>query len=50
MNLRGQVVGVIVATVSKHGKADAIGFAIPGNKAVSVARKLISFGHIELGG
>jgi S1-C subfamily serine protease len=50
LNLHGEVVGVVVGIVSKHDKANAVGFAIPGNTAVSVARKLISCGRIEPGG
>lgn len=48
-NLRGQVIGVNNMIASQSGGFEGIGFAIPSNLAVHVARQLIEKGKVERG-
>ncbi len=45
MNLRGEVVGINTAIASSSGGSEGIGFTIPVNMAVMVARQLVSKGR-----
>ena len=47
LTLRGEVVGVNTAIASQTGGFEGIGFAIPSNMAVSVAKALIAHGKVE---
>ncbi len=47
LNLRGEVIGVNAAIASQTGGFEGIGFAIPSNMAVSVAKALIAHGKVE---
>jgi serine protease Do len=47
LNLRGEVIGVNAAIASQSGGFEGIGFAIPSNMAVSVAKALIAHGKVE---
>lgn len=47
LTLRGEVIGVNAAIASQTGGFEGIGFAIPSNMAVSVARALIAHGKVE---
>jgi serine protease Do len=47
LNLRGEVIGVNAAIASQTGSFEGIGFAIPSNMAVSVAKALIAHGKVE---
>lgn len=49
LNLRGEVVGVNAAIVSESGGFEGIGFAIPSNMALHIARMLITKGKVERG-
>jgi serine protease Do len=49
LNLDGQVVGVNAAIASESGGFEGIGFAIPSNMAVHVARALIADGKVTRG-
>lgn len=49
LNLHGQVVGVNAAIASQSGGSEGIGFAIPSNMAIHVARQLIGRGKVERG-
>jgi serine protease Do len=49
LNLSGQVVGVNAAIASESGGFEGIGFAIPSNMAVHVARALIDHGKVIRG-
>jgi serine protease Do len=49
LNLRGEVVGVNAAIVSQSGGFEGIGFAIPSNMAIYIARQLIGHGRVERG-
>ena len=49
LNLRGEVIGVNAAIVSQSGGFEGIGFAIPGNMAIHIARQLIAHGKVERG-
>lgn len=49
LNLQGQVIGVNAAIVSQSGGFEGIGFAIPSNIAVYIARQLITNGKVERG-
>jgi serine protease Do len=46
LNLRGEVVGINTAIASSSGGNDGIGFSIPINMAMSVARQLITQGRV----
>jgi Do/DeqQ family serine protease len=47
LNLRGEVIGVNAAIASQTGGFEGIGFAIPSNMAISVARALIAHGKVD---
>ena len=49
LNLRGEVVGINAAIVSQSGGFEGIGFAIPSNMAIYIARQLIAHGKVERG-
>jgi len=49
LNLSGQVVGVNAAIASESGGFEGIGFAIPSNMAVHVAKALIDHGKVVRG-
>ncbi|MDA8140262.1 MAG: Do family serine endopeptidase [Desulfobacteraceae bacterium] len=49
LNLEGQVIGVNSAIESTSGGFQGIGFAIPSNMAVHIARELIAHGKVERG-
>jgi serine protease Do len=49
LNLYGEVVGVNTAIASQSGGSEGIGFAIPSNMAVHVAKTLIGRGKVERG-
>ncbi|WP_161626570.1 Do family serine endopeptidase [Desulfatiglans anilini] len=49
LNLQGEVIGVNAAIVSQSGGFEGIGFAIPSNMALHVARQLISHGKVSRG-
>jgi serine protease Do len=49
INLNGQVVGVNAAIATQSGGFEGIGFAIPSNMAVHVARALIDHGKVVRG-
>jgi serine protease Do len=49
LNLYGQVIGVNTAIFTQSGGSEGIGFAIPSNMAVYVARELIANGKVERG-
>jgi serine protease Do len=45
LNLRGEVVGINTAIASSSGGSEGIGFTIPVNMAIMVARQLVSKGR-----
>src|SRR6266852_2866666 len=47
LNLRGEVIGVNTAIASQTGGFEGIGFAIPSNMAVYVAKALMAHGKVE---
>ena len=47
VNLRGEVIGINTAIASSTGRNEGIGFAIPSNMAIKVARQLIDKGEVE---
>ncbi len=49
LNLRGEVIGVNVAIVSQYGGFEGIGFAIPSNMAVHIAKELMAHGKVARG-
>ncbi len=49
VNLRGELVGVNTAIISRTGGFQGIGFAIPGNTAFDIATQLIETGNVERG-
>jgi serine protease Do len=49
LNLRGEVIGVNAVIVSQSGGFEGIGFAIPSNIALHIAKELIAHGKIERG-
>jgi serine protease Do len=49
LNLRGEVIGVNAVIVSQSGGFEGIGFAIPSNMALYIAKQLIAHGKIERG-
>ncbi len=49
LNLDGEVIGVNAAIMSESGGFEGIGFAIPGNMALRVAKQLISSGKVQRG-
>jgi serine protease Do len=49
LNLDGQVIGVNAVIASQSGGSEGLGFAIPSNMAVHVARSLIATGKVQRG-
>jgi serine protease Do len=49
LNLYGEVIGVNAAIATESGGFEGIGFTIPSNMAVHVARSLIAHGKVERG-
>lgn len=49
LNLRGEVIGVNAAIMSQSGGFEGIGFAIPSNMAIHIAKELIAHGKVERG-
>jgi Do/DeqQ family serine protease len=49
VNLRGELIGVNSAILSRSGGNIGIGFAIPSNMVKSVAEQLVKFGKVERG-
>jgi len=49
LNLNGEVIGVNAAIMSSSGGFEGIGFSIPGNMALYVAKKLMTSGMVERG-
>ena len=49
LNLYGEVIGVNTAIASQSGGSEGIGFAIPSNMAVHVAKRIIASGKVERG-
>ncbi len=45
LNLRGEVVGLNTAIASSSGGSEGIGFTIPINMAITVAKQFIKYGH-----
>lgn len=46
LNLRGEVIGINTAIASNSGANEGIGFSIPINMAMYIARQLIERGHV----
>lgn len=49
LNRQGEVVGVDVAIVTQSRETRTVGFAIPSNIAVRIAKQLIAEGHVNGG-
>ncbi len=49
VNLRGEVVGINTAIASTSGRNEGIGFTIPVNMVMAIARQLIAHGTVERG-
>jgi serine protease Do len=49
LNLQGKVIGVNAVIVSESGGFEGIGFTIPSNMALHVAKQLIAHGKVERG-
>jgi serine protease Do len=49
LNLQGEVIGVNAAIASQSGGFEGIGFTIPSNMALHVAKALIAHGKVERG-
>ncbi|MFQ6078147.1 MAG: PDZ domain-containing protein, partial [Thermodesulfobacteriota bacterium] len=49
LNLQGEVIGVNAAIISQSGGFEGIGFAIPSNMALYIAKQLIAHGKVERG-
>jgi serine protease Do len=49
LNLYGEVIGVNAAIATESGGFEGIGFTIPSNMALHVARALIAYGKVERG-
>ena len=49
LNLQGQVIGVNAVIASESGGFEGIGFTIPSNMALHVAKQLIAHGKVERG-
>ena len=49
LNLKGEVIGVNAAIVSQSGGFEGIGFAIPSNMALYIAKQLIAHGKVKRG-
>jgi serine protease Do len=49
LNLRGEVIGVNAAIASESGGFEGIGFTIPSNMAIHIAKILIAHGKVQRG-
>lgn len=49
LNLQGEVIGVNAVIVSQSGGFEGIGFTIPSNMAINIAKALIAHGKVERG-
>ncbi len=49
LNLRGEVIGVNAAIASESGGFEGIGFTIPSNMAIHIAKTLIAHGKVQRG-
>ncbi|UCB32411.1 serine endoprotease DegQ [Duffyella gerundensis] len=49
INLNGELIGINTAILASSGGNIGIGFAIPGNMAVELAKQLIEFGEVKRG-
>ncbi len=49
LNLKGEVIGVNAAIVTQSGGFEGIGFAIPSNMALHIAKELIAHGKVRRG-
>ena len=49
LNLKGEVIGINTAIATESGGSEGIGFAVPSNIAVHIARTLIAYGKVERG-
>jgi serine protease Do len=49
LDLQGEVIGINAAIVSQSGGFEGLGFAIPSNMALYIAKQLISHGKVERG-
>ena len=49
VNLRGELVGINTAIISRSGGYEGIGFAIPGDMARDVLRQLVEYGEVKRG-
>lgn len=49
MNYRGEVIGINTAIASNSGGNEGIGFSIPINLAIDVAKKLVNYGALQRG-
>ncbi|RMF87008.1 MAG: PDZ domain-containing protein, partial [Planctomycetota bacterium] len=47
VNLKGEVVGINTAIASESGGSEGVGFAVPINLAMFVARQLVEKGYVE---
>lgn len=49
LNLKGEVIGVNAAIATQSGGFEGIGFAIPSNMALHIAKELIAHGKVQRG-
>lgn len=49
INLNGELIGINTAIISSGGGSVGIGFAVPSNMALGLAKQLIEFGEIKRG-
>lgn len=49
INLKGEVIGINSVIASESGGFEGIGFAIPSNLAMSIARSIITYGKVKRG-
>lgn len=49
VNMRGELVGINTAILSRSGGADGIGFAIPSNMAKGIMQSLLDHGSVQRG-
>ncbi len=49
LNIRGEVIGINTAIISRTGGYDGIGFALPSNIAVKVYNQVIRYGRVSRG-
>lgn len=49
LDFHGEVIGVNTAVASQDSGLHGVGFAIPGNAAVNIAKRLVSQGQVERG-